>query len=252
MRMKTFLAVSVLAAFCGTDAFANLTLNPGFESGDFTNWSVFSPTPYSTFEVVNSFDPANPGSFNVDPFPFGGIGGLQSWGPTEGNSFALFQPGIEAGTGAGGGFITISGDFTVTTNGSSLKFDYFLDAAEGGGAGNQTFTFIECELSGHDNRGPFVMASVDPQFDYDDNPSWQTHTVTNLDAGNYTFTINVNGGDGHDLINTIYGLDHFRIEAPGGEGNPNIIPAPNSALAAMIGLIGLGGFHLRRQKGLFA
>jgi hypothetical protein len=53
MRLKPILVAAALIAWCPLETRANLIVNAGFETGDFTGWT-FSPGPFSGSGVSNS------------------------------------------------------------------------------------------------------------------------------------------------------------------------------------------------------
>ena len=112
----TLLCVLTLA---GTQAYANLVQNPGFETGDFTDWTKGNPAFFNYGSLVHSTDPhsgtysafleAAPGTATLSqaiPVTAGDVFDVSFWLATvsgDGSSFGAYFGGVLLLSGAGSG-----------------------------------------------------------------------------------------------------------------------------------------------------
>jgi hypothetical protein len=111
--------VSSVLSLAGTQAYANLVQNPGFESGDFTGWTIGSPASFNYGSSVLSTDPhsgthsafleAAPGTATLSqaiPVTAGDVYDVSFWLATvsgDGSSFGAYFGGVLLLSGAGSG-----------------------------------------------------------------------------------------------------------------------------------------------------
>jgi hypothetical protein len=102
---KILLALTAAAALSAAyPAKANLITNPGFETGDFTGWTV------STFSVRGAFGGVSPHTGNFQAVDFGGGILSQTLATTAGQSYTV---DFWAATNGGGQFQVLWGGSTV-------------------------------------------------------------------------------------------------------------------------------------------
>jgi len=110
MKIGKILLVLVVCALMTAPVFANIT-NGGFETGNLNGWSTTIPTDGFAGAVTSHSDLTSFGT------------GTTSWGPTEGQYFALLKPD------GPGNYTQMWQTFTVGDN-TPLSFDYFWDSQD--------------------------------------------------------------------------------------------------------------------------
>lgn len=111
--------VSSVLSLAGTQAHANLVQNPGFESGDFSGWTIGNPASFNYGSSVLSTDPhsgthsafleAAPGTATLSqaiPVNAGDVYDVSFWLATvsgDGSSFGAYFGGVLLLSGAGSG-----------------------------------------------------------------------------------------------------------------------------------------------------
>jgi hypothetical protein len=208
-RAAVAFAAAVAVAAGATPARAGF-INGGFETGDFTGWTVNIPALASVESNVAKI--AESGSYSA----------------TEGTNFAYLNTG-----GGVGVYTIISQSFSVNA-GTQLDFDVFFDAGD----------YLPFNDNGYANLvdantnavvATLWTSSVAAVGDYGSTP-W-THVTTNVAAaGTYKLELGVtNVGD--NILTSAIGVD-----------NVNSVPAPAGALLFGVGLVSLGGFRAVRRK----
>jgi hypothetical protein len=198
-------------------------VNPGFETGDFTGWTVTLPPDGDAYAKVLAVFPYN----NAQ-------GTITNYYSTEGQDFALVK------TDGPEHFTTVSQAFTVAA-GATLTFDWFFAAMD-------YLPYNDCAKY-QIWRGPtcteIPLASVSTVGNHGQT-GWRTEGYTFLTGGLVTFVFGVaNGGDNSQ--DSFAGLDNVRILAP-----EPIIPEPLTVLGVLAGIGGLGGYFRRRRVAVTA
>ena len=118
--MKQTLAIALgVLTLAGAQAHANLVQNPGFETGDFTDWTKGSPASFGYGSLVHSADPhsgtfsafleAAPGTASLSqviPVTAGDVYDVSFWLATvsgDGSSFGAYFGGAQLLSGADSG-----------------------------------------------------------------------------------------------------------------------------------------------------
>jgi len=156
-RISTLAAGSLFAAamFVGTAARADLVLNGGFETGDFTGWTTFGD---SSFSGVDSFVPLSGTYAAYFGSPVGG-GISQSLATTAGGSYMVeFWLQNEA-------------DVTGVSSSNSFEFDWdgaaVLSVADAAPFGYTHYSFLLTASSGSTDLR-FAFSQTPAFWDMDD------------------------------------------------------------------------------------
>lgn len=177
------LVVATLLAIASGPAGAVTLNNAGFETGDFSGWTLSSP---GQGQVVSSH-----ASYN----------GLRAWQPEAGNYFALVT----------------AGDLTTTVSqqiqaqaGDSLSFAWFFDGQDYV-IYNDSVSYSILDGTGSPVGGR-TLASIATVGNYGNTP-WTEETYTFQTSGAFTFNYQVtNGFD--DTFSSQAGLDMFEAPVP--------------------------------------
>jgi len=143
MNKKILLIIAVVASAALT-AHANLVLNPGFETGDFTGWTQFGDTSFTAVDTSSPGGiPPHSGSFLAyfGPFTDGGIQQTLT-GPAGPYSVDFW---LAADGGDGGDYInvTLGGVTIYTQDGSgSFGFTHITETATVGANPVLAFQFV--------------------------------------------------------------------------------------------------------------
>jgi hypothetical protein len=203
------LVAAMLLAIAPGPAGAVTFYNAGFETGDFSGWTL---SPLEDGQVVSSH-----ASYN----------GLTAWQPAEGDYFALVT----------------AGDLTTTLSqqiqaqaGDSLSFWWFFDGHDYG-IYNDSVSYSILDGTGSQVGGR-TLASIATVGNYGNTP-WTEETYTFQTSGAFTFNYQVSNGF-DDALSSQAGLDMSEASAP--------VPEPLTLAALGLGIAGLGRYVRRRGQ----
>ena len=209
MKYTMMLLVAVLLAIATGPAGAVTWNNAGFETGDFSGWTLSSP---GDGQVVSSHASSN---------------GLTAWQPVEGNYFALLT----------------AGDLTTTLSrqvqaqaGDSLSFWWFFDGHDYG-IYNDSVSYSILDSTGSQVGGS-TLASIATVGDRGNTP-WTQETYTFQTSGAFTFNYEVDNVF-DDALSSQAGLDMSEAAAP--------VPEPLTLSALGLGIAALGRYVRRRGQ----
>ncbi len=198
---RNILGVAIVAAAFSGAASADI-MNPGFETGDLSDWNTAGAVYAREWEMSRDF---------VPPIH-------DDWAPTEGLYFAsLWSYDPVLGSNA-----QISTTFDATA-GDVLSFDYFFDY----GDVNPNFdTAVGTLTIGANQTTLFEWNTAGHQLGTDNNVDWTTVTHTLTEAGQYTLTFRTS--DANAGFESILGVD-----------NVSLVPEPSALTLLALGAIGL-------------
>lgn len=243
--MKTFLIVlAALASTVPAASQAELIKNGGFETGDFTGWSVDAQTGSGggLFVVPNTSSGAGPRS-----------GLSYEANPTGSNFFAMTDQNVSADGVASPGSYTLMQSFTLDADSVvSIGFDLFANNYSVGTAAGRDFTVGSPQNTTVDILRGGANAFTDDTFDILSvlygpgadgglvNPFTRHGFTQTLGAG--TYMIRFAETDTQGFFNM--GIDNVSISA-------SAVPEPATWALMMVGL-GLVGGAMRRRGHLIA
>ena len=177
------LVVATLLAIASGPAGAVTLNNAGFETGDFSGWTLSSPGEVQVASSHASND------------------GLTVWQPEAGNYFALVT----------------AGDLTTTVSrqiqaqaGDSLSFAWFFDGHDYG-IYNDSVSYSILDNTGSPVGGR-TLASISTVGRFGNTP-WTEETYTFQGSGAFTFNYQVSNGLG-DALSSQAGLDMSEAPVP--------------------------------------
>jgi hypothetical protein len=190
-KFKSAAALTMLAVASGS-ASADLS-NPGFETGDFSDWFTSGAAYVRDWELSRDFIAP------VDP----------NWTPTEGAYFASlwsYDPAL-------GSTAQLSQTFAATA-GQTLSFDYFFDY----GDANPNYDWAQVTLTWGANGETLVEHNTPGHLlGSDINVPW-TH-ITHVLPASDTYTLTFMVSDSNIGFESILGVD-----------NVHVVPEPTTAL----------------------
>jgi hypothetical protein len=200
------LVVATLLAIASGPAGAVTFYNAGFETGDFSGWTLSSLEDGQVVSSHASYD------------------GSTVWQPAEGDYFALLT----------------AGDLTTTVSqqiqaqaGDSLSFRWFFDGHDYA-IYNDSVSYSILDGTGSPVGGR-TLASISTVGNYASTP-WTEETYTFGTSGAFTFNYEVSNGF-DDTFSSQAGLDMFEAQAP--------VPEPLTLAALGLGIAGLGRYVRR-------
>lgn len=113
---KCSLVLILLGASVGAQA-SNIVLNPGFESGTFSNWTQFGNTSFTTVDGTNVHTGAFAANFGPT-IATGGLGGITQFLPTVTGTQYVLDFWLENGSGGAGG--GTPNEWKVQWNGATI------------------------------------------------------------------------------------------------------------------------------------
>jgi len=220
---KTLVFLAVLTLVLSLPTFADeLITNGGFETGDFTGWTV-------TNQAGGSGNWYTTGATNAP------LSGEPTVGPASGSFYAVSDQ-----TGPGGHNLTQS--FTLNGNTATLSFDMFVNDYDGGPFCNNGTDYtsgqVECAwVNILDSTGSTVLsnlyAGADPLSSNPNPYTSYSFDITGLGPG--TYQLQFLEVDNQSFFNM--GVDNVSI---------NETPEPGSIFLFGTGLAGLAGIIRRR------
>jgi len=238
--MKTFRfgLILMLCGFCSSSNAAALLVNGGFETGNFSGWTVVSQAgsfPGSNFFVLNGT--ALPQS------------GLTTAGPATGLFYAVSDQ-------SGSGTHAVIQSFTVAAGASSVVLSFNLFVNSYGGTfvnpigldftdGANQYARVDILAAGASalDTGAGVLQNFYLGADAGANPHGYTSyafDITSLVSGGGTFQLRFAEVDNQLFLNM--GVDNVSIDATGGGS----VPEPSSIILITLGLAVLIRRRLRR------
>jgi hypothetical protein len=210
---KLLLLLSIAALLSSAALGSNLVLNPGFETGDFTNWTLRTgiPTPWGVTTVGDSVSP-HTGSYFAD-------GTCVGAGCLDNSSGSYFYQDLP----------TLPGD-TYT-----ISFWYDLGDTIVGGGGL-------AELKVGWGLGPLFI--LDATADDQPDQGWVHFTINEMATSAGTQLVFLGRQDPATL-----GVDDVCVDLAGGAcGNAAVSPEPDSLVLSGCGLARIGFLALRRSR----
>ena len=210
MRAEILGASLAAALLVSGAAHADVVLNGGFETGDFTDWTQSSSGTTNSAAAVIAYNSTSPGAFgeSVPPAPNGGTYG------------AYFS--TDTGTQS------ISQSVTLVA-GQQYVFSYDLFSPSNGQA-NEFNATLTGQVGAADTLGPFSAQG------FGSNWVIETSDFTATTAGPYTLTLSFTG-DGVPAADFV--LDNVAISA---------VPEPSTWAMMILGFCGLGFMAYRRKQ----
>jgi hypothetical protein len=214
LRRAIVALLAVVAVGAGASSAKAGFINGGFESGDFTGWTVSSSLATVTTSEAK-------------------LGETGTWSAYEGNYFASVF------TGGGNGVFTLLSQTFTAGIGDQLSFAIFFDAGDYLPFNDNGYARL---IDANTNATVATLYSKDVAAVGDNGSSgWDLINYTFTGSGTFKMEFGVaNFGD--NMLPSALGVDAVSLQSP------QAVPAPPAAILFALGAVGLaGGRALRRR-----